>query len=365
MKKILVILFLIVNFQNAIFSQEPTNPAAKQYYKGVLKHFEKLKSLEPSANLRLYKSEIDKSDEKIVLIGKSEQTYNVTSLQNELNGYKTKYESAFANQTKVVDDTNDLDVELNKLFNTPTTYEFYVDNGGIKNADNTYQQYVQFCSEFIVKNGKERVSSAKQANRYVHAEDLVVEMKGFNQRAQQIKSDLDNSVSEEGALANYYLGKKFITYWETAKTILPEEELFSSNYSLALKLVAEMGSIEQVKAKANANKKILLLKVQIPPAIRKDIGTENLFKQAFNAEGWNETILIVNLRDNDWQIVKNKNTGVIIGRTQTAAIASKNKNGECILYAFTIMQDYNGNSYQSIAHRSSHNADPMACENVR
>jgi len=40
-----------------------------------------------------------------------------------------------------------------------------------------------------------------------------------------------------------------------------------------------------------------------------------------------------------------------MGRTQTASIATKNKKGECILYLFTIMQDYN--------------ATLMACENVR
>ena len=164
--------------------------------------------------------------------------------------------------------------------------------------------------------------------------------------------------------SNYYLAKKYVVYWETAMTLMPEDPIFAENHAIATKLVSEMGNLEDVKSKSKANLNTRLENVKIPAAVRKDINTENIFRKAFMAEGWNETIAIINLRDNDWQIVKNPHTGVILGRSQTASIASKNQSGDCILYLFTIMQDYNGSGYQTNARRSSHNAQPMACDNM-
>lgn len=92
---------------------------------------------------------------------------------------------------------------------------------------------------------------------------------------------------------------------------------------------------------------------------------KHYLKKVFNAEGWNETIMVINLRDQDWSIVKNEYTGAILGRVQTAAIVAKNKNGDCVLYIFTIMQDYNGSGYQTTAFRRSHDATFMLCENVK
>lgn len=126
-----------------------------------------------------------------------------------------------------------------------------------------------------------------------------------------------------------------------------------------------MGTVENAKTIAKNNAKARMAKVKIPVAARKDAATEALFKKAFAAEGWNETIMVVNLRDHDWSIVKHENTGAILGRAQTAAIAAKNKNGDCILYIFTIMQDYTGSGYQSTAYRRSHDVAFMACENVK
>jgi len=262
-------------------------------------------------------------------------------------------------------DAADLNKELSKIFKAPSTNEFSFENGGIENAENTYQQYVKVCTDLISNGGRTRVVSATLANRYRYADGLSEEMSGFDVRAKEIKKDFDKSIEEKWSLSNFYLAKKYVVYWETAMTLMPDDKVFAENHSIATKLVSEMGTLEQVKAKANANNNDRLLSVKIPAAIRKDANTENIFKKAFKEEGWNETISIVNLRDNDWKIVKNNITGLILGRSQTASIATKNQKGDCILYTFTIMQDYTGSGYQSNAHRTSHNAVPMACENIK
>ena len=262
-------------------------------------------------------------------------------------------------------DAADLNKELSKIFKAPSTNEFSFENGGIENAENTYQQYVKWCADLIANGGRARVVSATIANRYRYADGLSEEMSGFDVRAKEIKKEFDKSIEEKWSLSNFYLAKKYVVYWETAMTLMPDDKVFPENHDIATKLVSEMGTLEQVKAKATANNNDRLLSVKIPAAIRKDANTENIFKKAFKEEGWNETISIVNLRDNDWKIVKNTITGVILGRTQTASIATKNQKGDCILYSFTIMQDYTGSGYQTNAHRSSHNAVPMACENIK
>ena len=282
----------------------------------------------------------------------------------------TKFRTPKLSGTAIIDkpsptkDAADLNTELGKLFKPPSTNEFTVENGGIDNAENTYQQYAKLCADLIANGGKARVASAKLANRFRYAQGLSEELSGFDVRAKGIKKDFDKSIEEKWSLSNYYLAKKYVVYWETAMELMPEEPAFKQNFDIASQLVAEMGTLEDVKSKSKASLNKRLSDVKIPAAVRKDPNTENIFKKAFIAEGWNETIATVHLRDTDWRIVKHPNTGVILGRSQTASIATKNQSGDCILYLFTIIQDYNGSGYQSNARRSSHNAVPMACENI-
>jgi hypothetical protein len=268
------------------------------------------------------------------------------------------------NQPSPTKDAADLNKELTKLFKPPSTNEFILENGGIDQAENTYQQFVKLCSDLLANGGKARVASAKLVNRYRYPQGLSEELSGFDIRAKGIKKDFDKSIEEKWSLRNYYLAKKYVVYWETAMALMPEDPAFKQNFEIATQLVSEMGTLEDVKSKSKASLNNRLSSVKIPDAVRKDLNTENIFKKAFIAEGWNETISVIHLRDSDWKIVKHPNTGVILGRSQTASIATKNQSGECILYLFTIIQDYTGSGYQSNARRSSHNAVPMSCENM-
>lgn len=102
----------------------------------------------------------------------------------------------------------------------------------------------------------------------------------------------------------------------------------------------------------------------MPAAVRKDATMEQEFRTAFMNEGWNESILKINILSNEWTVVRNNVTGAITGRTQTAAIAARNQKGECILYTYTIMQEFDGSRYLP-AKRYSHDATYIACANVK
>lgn len=71
----------------------------------------------------------------------------------------------------------------------------------------------------------------------------------------------------------------------------------------------------------------------------------------------------MNLLDTDWHIEKNKLTGAIICRYQSAAIKAKNKAGQCIAYQMSMKQDWDGSGYSATARRYGHNAQMMNCDN--
>jgi hypothetical protein len=361
--KYLQLIFILMMFCN-IYAQEPTNSAAKIYYKGILKHFEKLNTIDISSDVKQFNYEIEKAEEKLELLKKSDKTYDVSNLASQISNYKNKGGAESISQNSSKEDAAKLIKEMETVFKAPSPNEFNVNNGGISNAKQTYEAYVLLCSNFIATDAKSRISNAKKINRYRDCQGLTEEKSGFEVRAKQIKAEFNKSISQENSLTHYYLAKKYMTYWETAKNCMPDEILYAQNYTIASNLVSEMGDADKAKSKADGNLKERLSNVKIPDAVRKDANIEAIFKKAFANEGWNETILKINLRDNDWTIVKNQYTGAIIGRSQSAAIVSKNGKGDCILYSFSIMQDYTGNAYQANAHRTSHNANPIACENV-
>lgn len=370
-KLVLTHLFLFAT-THFLLAQEPTNSYAKQSYKTLQVTLEKLKGKEPSNSIVSYELEISKAEKCIESIKKKEPTFDVTSFQSELDSYKGKVkEFVSKNQAAVSDkklatkEANELSEEMTRIFKPLTASDFNVYNGGIKNAETTLASYQSSCSAFVSGGAQQRVLSAKKVERYRHPEELVEEMSDFDKRAEEIDLEFKKSISEENSLVQYYLAKKYQIYWETAKTILPDETVFANNYTIASNLVKKFGNVEAVKLKANENLNGRLANVKVPIAVRKDVTTEDIFKKAFLNEGWSEKVLKVNLLENDWTIVKNEATSAIIGRTQTAAIVSKNTNGACILYSFTIMQNYTGSSYQSNAHRFSHNGTPMSCENSK
>lgn len=345
-----------------ISAQVPTNSAAKIYYKGVQKHFETLKNCDPQSQLKFYLSEVDKAEEKIKLIRKSQPDYDVSALNKELQGYKNTGSQSTNAQNNTGKDASDLGKETEKIFKAPSLNDF---NSGLTMAQTALQDYKKLVSDFVSSNAKQRIENAKKAGYYSHSQGLRSEIIGFDARATEIKNDYNKSDTENGAIAYYYLANKYMIYWETAKNCMPEEKLFSDNYNLAAGVFKEMGTVDDAKGLAKKNEKVRAAKVKIPVAVRKDAAMENLFRQTFMAQGWNETVMLINLRDNDWGIIKNEYTGAILGRAQTAAIAAKNMNGDCSLYVFTIMQDYTGSAYQTNTHRRGHDVALMACENVK
>lgn len=126
------------------------------------------------------------------------------------------------------------------------------------------------------------------------------------------------------------------------------------------KAAAEKAEAEKAAAERSAAE--AMAKVKLKPAVRRDAPLEALFKKAFEAEGWNEQVLAINLLDTDWHVTRHQVTGVVQYRYQTAAMKTKNKAGKCLAYEFTMQQDFDGQKFQETGRRSGHNATFMLCE---
>ena len=69
--------------------------------------------------------------------------------------------------------------------------------------------------------------------------------------------------------------------------------------------------------------------------------------------GWKEKFTAVKILSSDWNIVRNRLTGVILYRTIGAWCYAKWPDGHCTVQDFYFKQNYNGSSYSKVYQRSS------------
>jgi hypothetical protein len=157
------------------------------------------------------------------------------------------------------------------------------------------------------------------------------------------------------------------TYWGAAHKVYPNMPEAAAVYKKAKDALAAAGSMEDVAAKAFKKRQDRLKNTFMPKAVVVSPALEAEFKEAFLNEGWNETIVKINITSREWNIVRHAVSGAIICRAQSAAIVAKQKNGNCILYDFTIKQQYTGSGYSSVSIRYTHDVyeTEFFCENAR
>ncbi|MFY7990158.1 MAG: hypothetical protein ACOVO3_05455 [Fluviicola sp.] len=361
-----VLLFL------SVFGQEPATSQGKQAYTTLNASLEKLKTMDPTSYS--FQSEIDKATKKIQTIKQYEPNFDLGAKEQLLQSFvKKQQEAQAAKEAKsaaandAASSANDLYNEMEQLFRAPSISDFQegVDSQLAPDAEYRLKDFQSKMEAFIANGAAEKIKQAKEYDRYIEPKDLSYERNGLEAILKELDEYVKNGSDFEGAMINYYVIKKYEIYWNTLEKVLPEDSQVASNAELARTYSAGLSSVSDIKANMEANKKASLAKVKVPAAVRIDAATETLFRNAFNATGWNEPIYKINLLDTDWHIERNNLTGAIIGRYQTAAITTKNANGDCVLYTFSIIQDYNGSAYQSKARRYGHNVSFISCENAQ
>lgn len=156
-------------------------------------------------------------------------------------------------------------------------------------------------------------------------------------------------------------------FWGAAHKVYPTIQEVAQAHQKAKEALASLGSMEEVAAKAFKKKQDRLKNTFMPKAVVVSTALEAEFKEAFVNEGWNESIIKIHITSREWDIIRHAVSGAIICRTQSAAIVAKQKDGNCIMYNFTIKQQYTGGGYSSVSSRYSHDVyeTEFFCENAK
>lgn len=159
-------------------------------------------------------------------------------------------------------------------------------------------------------------------------------------------------------------------YWQTVSKLIPNSAKIKETYLKYEALDKELGGEAGVKSKAKAQYADYLKNKTMPRAAVKDAAAEAIIKKAYEEEGrkqgYNRSLVKINLLESDWTILTKKYTGVIVGRKRAAAIAFKdNKTGECKMYRFfEVYQQYNGSGYSN-GEGTSTTEELIPCENIK
>lgn len=197
-----------------------------------------------------------------------------------------------------------------------------------------------------------------QVSQFV--KDCIQKVAGFEQDLIGFRKGYETAYLEYKPLdyANH-LHKLYFT--EGLQQLFPAVTLFATVYEQYRSFTDQTGGIAGFREKIAENRKAFAKKVKMPAAVTRNEEVEAMVQTAFTNMGWEEEILKIHLLSHDWKLERNHE--LIIIRTYDAAIASRQKSGECKLYTFTIAQDAINGVY-STARRLSHTAVVIAAENV-
>lgn len=197
-----------------------------------------------------------------------------------------------------------------------------------------------------------------QVSQFV--KDCIQKVAGFEQDLIGFRKGYETAYLEYKPLdyANH-LHKLYFT--EGLQQLFPALTLFATVYEQYRSFTDQTGGIAGFREKIAENRKAFAKKVKMPAAVTRNEEVEAMVQTAFTNMGWEEEILKIHLLSHDWKLERNHE--LIIIRTYDAAIASRQKSGECKLYTFTIAQDAINGVY-STARRLSHTAVVIAAENV-
>lgn len=370
---------------------EPTNSSAKQAYGALTKSLEKLKTLDPVKSENAFKTEIGKAQKKLEAIKEKEPGFDLSAQAQQIKefeevlakGQADKVATKDARAKEVADkQARDAAEREAREAAKEAKYAANAEAGKVTNemealfvppTESRYSEVADPAAElkaratafdvFLATNPAERVKQAIELLRYIEPRFISEEKTGYDKRLADVSRGITAPVDNNHATVSFHLLREYELFWNALEKTLPDDATVRTNAELTRKALSAMPSLEALKGKAAAYQKESLAKVRLTPAVRKDATMEGLFRKAFAAEGWNEEILVVNLLDTDWHIEKNKLTGAILLRYQSAAIKAKNKAGKCIAYVMSMKQDWDGSGYSATPRRYGHNGQFMACEN--
>jgi hypothetical protein len=386
-----VFLFAIILIGTVSIAQPPTpNDKAKTFYDKFLKIVEEIKAKDAEkavANVkpanaegpvREGKSDVNggSDNKKIVLkqladnamvqighIKKRDPGYDTAPLEAMVKPYIEAVQTdAKANKDRLMASVfHDSDEGCYGLFKANTTTEFRT-SGNLAEDEKKHIEQLEAHNrklQNILMNHMAGVETCKQylADRTETAKNRALEFKS------KITAAYDYRIVR--SVYRDVLGEQ--AYWGAAKQLYPDVAAFTDVHKLLTDVAAMDGGLDGMLKKAAARKAERLKNIHMPPAVMINAGVEAEFKEAFGNGGWEEKILKINILSREWTVIRHSISGAILYRSINAAIATKQKDGNCILYNYTIKQQHTGSGFSNISSYSSHNVieAEFLCENAK
>jgi hypothetical protein len=198
---------------------------------------------------------------------------------------------------------------------------------------------------------------------------------GFKNSTEREMDKIEGTLKDARDRSNmeyrYYTIQFHQAFWDAAQKVFPEESSYAEMYKKTTAAFTGMGSLEQLYAKAEANRIEHIKNTKLPAAAVKDANLEKVLTSGFNklyGAAHNVSALKAVLTQNGWTILRNSLTGIVIGRERSAKLAYKGSDGKCYLlpdYVF-IHEDYVGSSFINTgAVFNGLDGEEMLCENVK
>ncbi len=240
-----------------------------------------------------------------------------------------------------------------------------VDNGDMPTIENQLKVYNEQLAELLAMD-RDLVKQEAKVN-YIH-------MKKAAQVAEKELNEIDRRCREqtkpENAEREYYELLFFRDFWNASRKVFPDEPDFNKAYEYAVKLLAGLGSKENVRGLAAKSMENKVRDARLPAAVIKDAVLEKSFIDLFNkslGEKLGATANKAVLLQDDWAILRNEISGIVTGRRRGAAIAYKKKDGKCYFFtSFYIEQEYVGGAFgSSKSSNMYYGGNEILCENVK
>lgn len=358
-----------------------TTSKAKAQINAFWKQIEKMHNHDNESNKQVvFSSAIQSAKSALNNTKMKDPAYNTSLMEKAL----AECESVYNGLANAKEDSRVAQIETLKKFNlffetvsrNLVTYDFVSGETDaeklkrVKNNDDSIAKYKNLAIEFS-KADKDPVIYADKLNFVI----------GVSKKFQTPYSDKDkwpvgllamkhiedpSNAWSYGMFSFIQEVKRWEAYFYAAKVIFPNIPEIEKAHDYCLKAMLQIGSLDNILDRIKSDKAKYLSSVKMPEPKVTDVTLENQFKKLFNEMGYKETIVSVSIQSTDWTIDRNEWTGVILGRSKCAYIATKTADGLCYITEFWIFQDYNGSGYGEFRNVTSNSFRSQTdCKNIQ
>lgn len=334
---------------------------AKSFIASFWKAIDKLKAASAAQQYHLYYSNITSAETNLRNIKMRDPNYDTKALETELDKYKAEQQGANTQKETTRDIAANTIRFLSDLFESDQTS--YSTNLNLEQGILAHQEKLQAfndkVNQFLASNPDQSVIKSKEA--------IATQKANF---VAGTVAEYEKSINENTSKAGLTTHRELLgmdVYWSAVVKIFPNLSAPATASQSVKAALTRLGSEAQMVAKFNKNETEKIKNTKMPPAVMVNAALEADFKKAFAETGWQESILKINLRTQEWTTLYHNITGNIICRVHEAVIAAKQKDGNCILYNFSIVQEYTGAGKYgpSRLYKNGVLADKILCENVK